>query len=89
MTLTEAAKRSGIKHQLSSRRYQRGLRGEELFKPVENHSIIVEYEGEKMNLAEASKKSGINYSSLYSRYHKQGLRGEELFKPVRKTNKKV
>ena len=46
------------------------------------NTIIVEYNGEKMALAEAAEKSGIKRGILQARYH-AGDRGEKLFRPVR------
>lgn len=40
------------------------------------------YKGLQISLAEASKITGINLSTLHERY-KRGIRGEELFRPVR------
>ena len=44
---------------------------------------IVEYNGQKMTLAEAAEKSGISYNTLCWRYE-HGDRGERLFRPVKK-----
>ena len=45
-------------------------------------TIIVEYKGVMMSLAEASELSGIPYEILRRRYH-AGDRGEYLFRPVK------
>lgn len=49
----------------------------------QRRTIFVEYEGVKMCLGEASKRSGINKGTLRSRYH-AGDTGERLFRPVEK-----
>ena len=44
---------------------------------------IVEYNGEKMTLAEAAEKSGINYDTLLMRYRAGDYERGRLFRPVR------
>ena len=46
-------------------------------------NIIVEYQGQKMTLVEASEKSGINRATLLARMYR-GETGEYLFRPVKK-----
>lgn len=46
------------------------------------NNVIVEYQGQKMTLAEASEKSGINVGTLLSRI-KRGDTGERLFRTVK------
>ncbi|MEC1663008.1 hypothetical protein [Bacillus halotolerans] len=48
-------------------------------------TIWVEYQGEKLNLKQWSKKLGINYGTLNARYNRSGMRPPELFYPVKKT----
>lgn len=54
---------------------------------TQNHNtrknVFIEYNGEKMTVAEASKLSGINYATLLDRLHR-GDTGDKLFRPVRK-----
>lgn len=78
MTLQEAGERSGISYDILKKRWQNGIRGEGLFKPVREPLPKVEYGGEEMTLKDAAKRSGISYTTLFCRY-KRGLRGAELF----------
>lgn len=85
MTLAEAAKLSGINYGTLLSRYQKGERGDSLFRKVgertnvEIHQIIVEFEDAEIPLKEAAKRSGIKYRTLLSRWRK-GDRDERLFR---------
>lgn len=81
--LSELAERVGIKWQTLFSRYQRGYRGDKLFRPVKNirRDVIVEYKGENMTLAKIAKCLGISRKTLYTRYSR-GEQGEKLFRPV-------
>lgn len=46
------------------------------------NNYLVEYDGRKMTLMEASELSGISYTALLKRYH-CGDRGDRLFRPVK------
>lgn len=45
-------------------------------------NFFIEYNGQRMTLAEAAELSGIKYITLWSRYSR-GWRGEDLFKPIK------
>jgi hypothetical protein len=45
-------------------------------------SVIVTYCGESINLAEAARRCGLNYNTVFSRYRK-GKRGVDLFCPIK------
>ena len=51
-----------------------------------SNNTFVEYQGEKITLAEAAEKTGINMTTLWRRYH-HGDRGKILFRPVKKQEK--
>lgn len=46
------------------------------------NTIMIEYEGVEMTLAEAAEKSGIKYETLRRRYHR-GDRKDKLFRPIK------
>ena len=50
------------------------------------NTIMLEYEGRVISLAEAAELSGIKYATLRHRYY-AGLRGEELFRPPQEHKK--
>lgn len=45
-------------------------------------SLFVTYEGESVDIHEASRKSGINVRTLKDRIKTQGLSGDDLFRPL-------
>ncbi|MDZ5711660.1 hypothetical protein [Jeotgalibacillus haloalkalitolerans] len=47
-------------------------------------TVWVEFQGERLNLMQWSKKLGINYGTLASRYNRSGMRPPELFYPVKR-----
>lgn len=61
--------------------------GEKMRERRARDAIRVEFEGEEIPLAEAARRSGLKYRSLYDRWHR-GARGEDLFKPVHPTQGK-
>lgn len=50
-------------------------------------SIFIEWDGQKLNLKQWSKKLGINYGTLNSRYKRDGMRPPELFMPVKRKHR--
>jgi len=80
-TLSEWAKLYGMSHSALFRRYRRGLRGEELIKPVKFKTV--EIDGVSKTFSEWCNDTGLNLSTFTSRY-KSGLRGKDLIQPLMK-----
>jgi hypothetical protein len=51
-------------------------------------NVFVEYQGVRMTLAQAARKSGIHNDTLCRR-HKHGDRGEKLFRPTQHTGRRA
>jgi hypothetical protein len=71
-------------------RYNKGLRGDELFKPLLIHNppkskpkVFVEINGESKSLREWSEISGINIKTIEFRYNQKGIRDGRLIEPVK------
>lgn len=78
ISLADAAERSGINYDALRERYRKGLRGDELFKPLYQRFIFIEHNGKSMTLKALAEEMGVAYSALLWRY-KHGKRGAELF----------
>ncbi|ENY87100.1 hypothetical protein HMPREF1094_01991 [[Clostridium] innocuum 2959] len=87
VTIPELSSITGINDTTLRYRYDKGYRGEELWtgkikqykrKISKKAKIYVEYDGEKVSLYELSKKTGIDYVTLWKRYSK-GASGSQLF----------
>ena len=87
VTIPELSSITGINDTTLRYRYDKGYRGEELWtakikqykrKISKKAKIYVEYDGEKVSLYELSKKTGIDYATLWKRYSK-GASGSQLF----------
>ncbi|RGT62334.1 AP2 domain-containing protein [[Clostridium] innocuum] len=87
VTIPELSSITGINDTTLRYRYDKGYRGEELWtgkikqykrKISKKAKIYVEYDGEKVSLYELSKKTGIDYGTLWNRYSK-GASGSQLF----------
>lgn len=61
------------------KRWNKGIRGEELFKKDDYSKVYYDFLGRKYTLKEWSVYTGMDYQLLYSRW-KRGKRGYELFK---------
>ncbi len=81
MTLIEASEKSGLPYSALNARWNRGIRGEELFARLTSKGIKREvlYHGKIITLKELSELTGININTLKSRY-RAGKRGEDLVK---------
>lgn len=79
MTLIEASEKSGLPYSALHARYNRGVRGEELFikLTVQGKKRQVLYHDKIVTLKELSEMTGININTLKTRYRK-GERGEDL-----------
>lgn len=87
-TLMQWSKLKGISFPTIATRYHHGDRGKTLIRPVDQrynwrNPKLVDFEGEKMTIAEIARRSGISQTTIRSRYAK-GLRDNEL---VKKTNR--
>jgi hypothetical protein len=81
MTLRDWADELGIPYRTFSIRYQRGIRGDELFQPLNPYVVCVEYQGETLSFSEWARKLHIPVRTLNQRYHR-GDRGDRLFRPL-------
>lgn len=81
MTLIEASEKSGLSYSALNARWNRGIRGEELFTKVavQGKKREVLYHGKIVTLKDLSELTGININTLKSRY-RAGKRGEDLIK---------
>lgn len=77
--LSEWAKIIDVRYSTLVSRYDRGVRGEKLFRKSNKRNIFVTYNNETHTLKEWSDITQIPYETLRDRYHKQNKRGEELF----------
>lgn len=81
MTLIEASEKSGLPYSALNARWNRGIRGEELFAEVtargKKREVI--YHGKIVTLKELSELTGININTLKTRY-RAGRRGNDLIK---------
>ena len=84
-TFADWARITGIHKSTLKNRYDRGDRGDHLFRPTGHTGkpIKIEYNGETHTISKWSKITGINKNTLSKRYQK-GDRGDHLFRPVRK-----
>ena len=74
---SELSKHSGVSKTQLKRRYDAGLRDDDLVAPVKKHKTF-DVNGKKLTLGQAAKVLGIPYGTLNTRYG-NGLRGEALF----------
>ena len=81
MTLIEASEKSGLSYSALNARWNRGIRGEELFDEViaQGKKREVLYHGKIVTLKELSELTGININTLKTRY-RVGKRGNDLIK---------
>jgi len=87
-TASAWAEETGISQSTLTRRYLRGVKGEELFKKVKKKEINISFNGKTMNLSEWGRELGIKPATLISRYH-HGDRGYRLFRPVDKHSNRI
>lgn len=72
LTMAEWSRKFDIPYHVVRYRLNKGMRLEEVFDPevraTKDKTIFVDYEGDYISLKEASKKSGISYSTLWYRH---------------------
>lgn len=84
-TLKQWSEIFDLSYSVLSRRYKTGLRGSELFAPLETKYMpkVVYYNGESHNLAEWARIYNLNRRTVQERYNK-GIRPPELFEKPKK-----
>lgn len=76
-SLSELSELSGVSKTQLKRRYDAGLRDDDLVAPVKKHKTF-DVNGKQLTLGQAAKVLGIPYGTLKTRYG-NGLRGQDLF----------
>lgn len=80
MTVTEAAKKSGIHPSCLFERVGCNRKGRDIFRPSgQNAKYVVEANGKAYTFKEIAAIAGLSLGAIYKRYE-AGKRGEELFK---------
>lgn len=85
-TIHKLSMTTGIKEATLLYRYHKGLRDDDLTKPVYRGTTI-EYQGKQMTFMQLEKLSGINANTIKSRYCK-GIRGSKLLEKPHKNQYK-
>lgn len=86
MTLLEASEKSGLSYGCLSGRYDRGDRGDWLFRPKQTfRKRPVTYKGQVMSITQLAKLTGIAAGTIQQRYS-QGKRGADLYADLYKSS---
>lgn len=94
MTMTDAAKKAGLRKALVHDRLNRGWPEEKAFSEPpeaynETRAVRVTLDGESMTLLEAIKKTGMPYSAVWLRLKKGWPSQRALTEPLRRTQRSV